>query len=182
MAVYKAMNRIQRRARKLGEQRISGTEIWRLVDLSKSRDAMERLEAAENLCPCHVRRRIDEVWEALYRLLEDPDVQVRKAAFHTLSDGGDQKDPALQPILERARGTETDRKLRRTIDRLLRERKDKAKERAEFTQQVRLTVGEYPEQGKCDFCGDFGPVRKDFDTAIPGSDDPRPAMICAACH
>jgi hypothetical protein len=178
---YKTMNRIQRRARKLGEQRISGEEIWRLVDLSKSRDPNDRLEAADNLCPCHVRRRVDAVWDALYRLLEDPDVQIRKAAFHTLTDGGDPDDPALDPILERARKTETDRKLRRTIERLLKDRKDQAKERAEFTEQVQLKVGEYPEQGKCDFCGDVGPVKKDYDTAIPASTGSRPAMVCAAC-
>lgn len=177
----KTMNRLQRRARKIGEQRISGEEIWRLVDLSKSKDPKDRLEAADNLCPCHVRRRIDEVWDALYRLLEDPDVKVRKAAFHTLSDGGDPDDPALNPILERASKTETDRKLRRTIERLLKDRKEEARERAEFTQEVQLTVGEYPEQGKCDFCADVGSVKKDFDTVIPASSGPRPAMICAAC-
>jgi hypothetical protein len=35
-----ALNKHQRRARKLaiGEQRINGAEIWRLVDLSKSSD------------------------------------------------------------------------------------------------------------------------------------------------
>ncbi|HJN08483.1 MAG: hypothetical protein QGH33_01125 [Pirellulaceae bacterium] len=32
------MNKYQRRARKSGEQRVSGAEIWRLVDLSKSSD------------------------------------------------------------------------------------------------------------------------------------------------
>jgi HEAT repeat protein len=105
------MNRLQRRARKPGEQRNSGAEIWRLVDLSKSKDPDDRLEAADNLCPCHVRRRIDEAWEALFRLLEDSDVKVRKAAFHTLQDGGDLSDPALDPILERASRNETDRKL-----------------------------------------------------------------------
>ena len=178
---YKTMNKHQRRARKLGEQRISGTEIWRLVDLSKSSDPKDRLEAADNLCPCHVRRRIDEVWDALYRLLEDPDSQVRKAAFHTLTDGGDPNDPALDPILECACKTETDRKLRRTIEKLLKDREDKARKRAEFTQQVQSAVGEYPEQGKCDFCGDVGPVKKNFDTSIPASSGSRLAMICAAC-
>jgi len=175
------MNRLQRRARKPGEQRNSGAEIWRLVDLSKSKDPDDRLEAADNLCPCHVRRRIDEAWEALFRLLEDSDVKVRKAAFHTLPDGGDLSDPALDPILERASRNETDRKLKRTITRLLKERGLKTRERAELTQLVQVTVGAYPEQGKCDFCGEAGPVKKDFDTAIPDQGNSRPAMICAAC-
>lgn len=178
---HATMNRLQRRAKKPGEQRISGAEIWRLVDLSKSKDPEDRLEAADNLCPCHVRRRIDEVWEALYRLPEDSEVKVRKAAFHTLQDGGDPSDPALAPILERASRNETDRKLKRTITRLLKERGVKTKERAELTQQVQVTVGAYPEEGKCDFCGEAGPVKKDFDTAIPDQGGSRPAMICAAC-
>jgi len=177
----KAMNRRQRRSRKIGEQRVSGEEIWRLVDLSKSSDTKDRLEAADNLCPCHVRRRIDEVWDALYQLLEDPDLQVRKAAFHTLTDGGDLNDAALDPILERLCETETDRKLRRKIEKLLKDRKDRAREREEFTQQVLLTVGEFPEQGRCDFCGNIRSVKKEFDTFIPGSNGSRPAVICAAC-
>ena len=105
--------------------------IRRLVDLSKSKDPEDRLETADNLCPCHVRRQIDEVWDTLYRLREDPDLQVRKAAFHTLRDGGDPSDPALDPI---------------------------------------------------HVCGAIGPVKKDFDSAIPDSSGPRPALICAACH
>lgn len=175
------MNKHQRQARKKGEQRTSGAQIWRLVDLSKSADPKDRLEAADNLCPCHVRRRIDEVWNALFRLLEDPDAQVRKAAYHTLDDGGDLSDPALRPIFERARKNETDVKLRRRIERFLGERADEERKRADFIQNVRITVGDYPERGNCDFCGDFGPVRKDLDTSIPGTNGSRPAMVCEGC-
>ena len=38
----------------------------------------------ENLCPCHVRQRIDDVWAALYRGLQDVELKVRQAAWHTL--------------------------------------------------------------------------------------------------
>ena len=41
-------------------------------------------QAAQFLCPCHVRRRIDEVWEALYRMLEDSGVLVRRAAWNPI--------------------------------------------------------------------------------------------------
>ena len=69
--------------------------------MSQSEDPMDRLQAAFFLCPWHVRKRIDEVWEALYRMLEDDDPKVRRAAWHTLEDGGKPDDPALDEIIER---------------------------------------------------------------------------------
>ena len=175
------MNKHQRRAQKRGEQRVSGAEIWRLVELSKSNDAKHRLEAANNLCPCHVRRRIDDVWNALFTLLEDPDVQVRRAAYHTLDDGGDLSHPALGAIFERARNHETHPKLRRRIERFLQDRQNEELERADFMQAARVKVGDYPERGKCDFCGSHGAVKKDLETPIPNSSGSRPAMVCDAC-
>ena len=49
-----------------------------LAKLAASRDPEERLTAAQLLCPCHVRRRDDAVWQALYALLEDFDARVRQ--------------------------------------------------------------------------------------------------------
>ena len=40
------------------------------MELSRSDDSEDRLTAAKYLCPCHVRRRIEAVWQALYRLHE----------------------------------------------------------------------------------------------------------------
>ena len=175
------MNKYRRRAVKKGELHVSGAEISRWVELSRSKDPNERLEAANYLCPCHVRKRIGEVWDALFRLLEDPDVGVRKAAFHTVEDGGDISDPALVPIFERVVENETDPKLRKRIERFLRDRRKKEQEREDFIQHVRFVVGDYPERDKCDFCGEVGPVQKDFDTTIPGSNGARVALICKSC-
>ena len=57
---------------------MSGESIQELLALSQSPEPEERRFAAEFLC--HVRRRIDEVCDALYRMLEDPELKVRKAA------------------------------------------------------------------------------------------------------
>src|SRR5438445_5690185 len=103
------MNRHQKAAHRVGERRVGREEIAELLEQAASHDPDERLAAAQYLCPCHVRRRIAAVWEALYRLLEDADVRVRRAAWHTLEDGGRPDDPALDAILERALRTETDR-------------------------------------------------------------------------
>ena len=91
----KGLNRHQKAVFNPGEQRVRGEEIERLIELAYSEDPAERLDAAQNLCPCHVRKRVEAVWQALYRLMLDPDVRVRRAAWHTLEDGGCPNDPAL---------------------------------------------------------------------------------------
>ena len=90
------------------QKRTRTNEIWHYIELSKSDDPSERLEAARNLCPCHVRRRVDEAWDALYRMMEDPDDDVRVAAYHTLEDGGKPDDPELKEIFDRAWENETE--------------------------------------------------------------------------
>jgi hypothetical protein len=94
-----------------GERRAGREQIAELLEKSSSENADERCEAAENLCPCHVRKRIEPVWEALYRMLEDSDVRVRRAAWHTLEDGGTPEDPALDAIIARVRQSETDKQV-----------------------------------------------------------------------
>src|SRR5213080_69015 len=102
------MNKHQKAVYRVGERRVGRDEIQELLAQSRSADREERLAATQFLCPCHVRRRIEAVWEALYRLLEDPDVQVRRAAWHTLEDGGRPDDPRLDAIIERVVKSETD--------------------------------------------------------------------------
>ena len=87
-ARLKGLNKHQRAALRPGEKRVGREEIHELLQLSQSKDPADRLLAASFLCPCHVRKRIDEVWAALYRMLEDEDIKVRRAAWHTLEDGG----------------------------------------------------------------------------------------------
>ena len=73
--------------------------------------------AAKNLCPCHVRTRIDEVWDALYRMMEDDHAKVRWAAWHTLEDGGyPQDDARMDAILEKAIAGETDKGVRGFVE------------------------------------------------------------------
>ncbi len=176
-AKFLGMNKHQKRAFKRGEERIRGDEIWRYVELSQSDDAADRLDAAEHLCPCHVRRRIDEVWEALYRMLEDPDVEVRRAAYHTLEDGGKPDDPKLQAIFQRARETETDRRVRGFLNLFL-----KGKDRRERVEMKAAQISRYADRGKCDFCGETDvSVRADYDTEIPGEGSTRSALVCEAC-
>ena len=105
------LNKYQRAAFRPGEQRVGREEIQELLQMSRSADPEDRLQAASFLCPCHVRRSIDEVWKALYRMLEDQDARVRRAAWHTLEDGGKPDDPALDEIIERTLERDTDKQV-----------------------------------------------------------------------
>lgn len=167
----------RKRAFKQGERRVRGDEIWHYVELSKSDDPGDRLRAAKNLCPCHVRRRIDEVWDALFRMMEDDDVEVRRAAYHTLEDGGRLDDPKLESIFKRAWENETDPKVIEFLNEFDGDRGER-----ERVEMQAATISKYADRGKCDFCGDTDvPVRKDFDTEIPDGGHRRPGWLCEAC-
>lgn len=174
----KGMNRHQKAAFRPGEHRIRGDEIERLLELAQSQDAEERLEAASNLCPCHLRRRIDEAWHALYRMMEDPDVRVRRAAWHTLEDGGCPTDPALEPIFARALQHEDDTQVRHFVEMFARPWL-RQKEQHDL---IRAMHDRYPLRDRCDFCA-RGPVavRPDFDTEIGAGAAARFARVCEHC-
>ena len=177
MAKVKGLNKHQRAAFKEGELRVSGEEIWKLVEMSESDDPKDRLVAAKNLCPCHVRRRIDEVWDALYRMMEDPEVEVRRAAYHTLEDGGKPDDPKLEAIFARALETETDKRVLRFVRELT-----QGSEQREQVEMKAAMISKYADLGKCDFCGEGKvPVRTDYDTEIPDDAGSRPGRVCESC-
>jgi hypothetical protein len=171
------MNKHQKAVYRVGEPRVGREQIEELLEKSHSEDVADRLEAASYLCPCHVRRRIEPVWEALYRLLEDEDVEVRRAAWHTLEDGGRPDDPKLDAIVERVSKTESDRTVLRFIQQIGGARRDQEMVLA------RLVGRPQPKQrGRCDFCGESNmPVERDLETMIPTDDLPRAALVCERC-
>lgn len=177
MAKVLGRNKHQKAAHKVGEPRVGREQIEELLELSWSTEPEERRHAAQFLCPCHVRRRVDAVWEALYRMLEDPDVEVRRAAWHTLEDGGKPEDPRLDAILGRTLREETDATVLR-FARLF-EAPRREKERVTMAAAVRPAPR---ARGRCDFCGMPNvPVERDLETMIPTADLPRPALICERC-
>lgn len=171
------LNRFQKRAFRIGEARFSGENIGKLIELSRSHDPGDRETAARFLCPCHIRRRREDVWQALYRMLEDPDRGVRKAAWHTLEDGGRPDDPALGAIFERAAEKEPDKGIRRQAAAYLKARGGPAEPaRRADTQTDRR------KRGKCDFCGSTdGFVKTDFEIEIPDSGQMRFGLVCECC-
>jgi len=173
----KGMNKYQKAAHKPGERRVGREEIDRLVQLSGSTDPVDREFAARNLCPCHVRRRIESVWQSLYRMMEDEDVRVRRAAWHTLEDGGCPDDPALDEIFDRVFRRETDPQVRRFVETLIAPRKQRESMERRLARRSPFT-----QTGKCDFCGRMNArVSKDFETEIPTREGSRFANICESC-
>lgn len=171
------LNKHQRAAFRPGEERVGREEIEELLVLAESRDPEDRLMAASYLCPCHVRRRIDEVWQALYRMLEDGDIKVRRAAWHTLEDGGKPDDPALDTIINRTLERESDRQVLQ-FARLF----AKGRKRRRDVEFAAAAVSEYAERGKCDFCSSTNTaVKKDFETELSGDGGRRFALVCAEC-
>ena len=167
------LNKHQRAAFRPGEERVGREEIRELLRLSESNDSEDRLQAASFLCPCHVRKRIDEVWEALYRMLEDEDTKVRRAAWHTLEDGGKPDDPALDEIIERTLECDSDKQVLGFARQFFQGREQR--KQIEFAASA---ISDYAERGKCDFCGESNArVKKDFTTEFEG----RFALVCEPC-
>ena len=177
----KGMNKHQKAMFQPGEKRLRGDEIEALLLLSQSDDAEERLEAAENLCPCHVRTQIDDVQWAVFRMMEDEDVRVRAAAWHTLEDGGVPDAPALDGIFARAverLDAEPSRLTRRFIE-MFAVPHVRGKAEMEFQRAQR---SDFAQRGKCDFCGESDvAVKADYETEIGEGVSRRLALVCERC-
>jgi hypothetical protein len=150
----KGLNKHQRAAFREGEERIGREEIRALLQLSESKDPADRLQAASLLCPCHVRKRIEEVWAALYRMLKDDD-------------------PALDEIIERTLECDSDKQVLGFARQFFQGREQR--KQIEF---AAAAISDYAERGKCDFCGESNArVKKDFTTEFEGPF----ALVCEPC-
>ncbi|MBV7336921.1 HEAT repeat domain-containing protein [Chloroflexi bacterium TSY] len=175
----KGLNKHQKAIFKKGDHRIRREDVLMYLEMSISADPKERLEAAENLCPCHVRTSSEDVQQALFRMMEDSDNRVRRAAWHTLEDGGVPDVPELESIFERAMQNETDPGVRRFIEEVA---QPHLREKAIIENQ-RVQRSIFAERGKCDFCGESNiPVKRDFETEITTlSETTRLAYVCEEC-
>lgn len=174
------MNAHQKAAHRAGERRVGRDDVTRLLELSHSDDADDRLLAASLLCPCHMRRPDEQVRAALHRMMEDPDVRVRRAAWHTIEDGGGGASEAVQAIADRLWPIEKDRQVRRFIESLCGSRT--ARQRVLDHAAVAVSFGP-KRRGKCDFCGELDvTVTEQLDTPVPDGRTTRAALICARCQ
>jgi HEAT repeat protein len=66
---------------------IRADEIDDVLDQTHHVDPKKRAEALRQLCPCHLRRNVPEIWTRVFELVEDPEPKVRSNALHLLADG-----------------------------------------------------------------------------------------------
>jgi hypothetical protein len=181
MPQLKGLNKHQKAARRPGEKRVSREDVEELLELSRSNEAEDRLIAASLLCPCHVRGRLPEVWEALYRMMEDEHPKVRWAAWHTLEDGGLPKDEPTLARLGQILAKERDPKVRRFAGTIV-GGELKSRQEQEHKKRELLASAAHQQRGRCDFCGETGvPVERDLETPIVSGGHTRPALICRRC-
>ena len=173
-------NGFQRRQFQRGERRLRGDEVKHYLALADSDNPKERLEAMQNLCPCHVRKRVDAAWDALYRGLQDSDLKVRQAAWHTLEEnhGGGRDDPKLYPIMVEIAETEVDPKLRQSANSII-----KKVQTVEEKKQDLLDQRHHYFTGKCDWCGDStAKVCQLYDSKLEIEGTVRLAQVCDDCQ
>ncbi|MCG9128297.1 HEAT repeat domain-containing protein [Candidatus Poribacteria bacterium] len=173
----RGMNKHQKRSHRRREDRVRGDEVNYYLSLAYSVNPADRALAMENLCPCHVRKKIDAVWVALYKGMLDEDIQVRRAAWHTLDDGGNPNDPRLQPLLKKIIKNESDPKLRQKALDLIKTVQD-----VEDQKQELITKKADTFNGRCDWCGISNvSVRYDYETEFDENGAKRLMLICDNC-
>ncbi len=172
------MNKYQKKAHRRREERLRGNEVEYYLSLAYSKNPDERVIAMEHLCPCHVRKRIDKVWVALYKGLVDADLRVRQAAWHTLEDGGNPNEPRMQPLLQKIVKEENDEKLRKRAIGLIAATREVAEQK---TALLGLKADYF--SGKCDWCGKKNiSVTYDYETEFDVDGTKRFGLTCENCQ
>lgn len=174
-------NKHQKAAHRPGEEKVSRAEIDDLLTMSCSVDVEERLLAAKYLCPCHIQARIPAVWEAIFRMMADPEPKVRYAAWHTWEDGGLPNDPAAFETLEQIYHQERDPKVRKFAEFIMGKALAERRER-EHVELWLAAKSPTKIRGKCDFCGESDVlVVQDLNTTLTSNGSLRAALICTHC-
>ena len=90
-----------------------------LIALTRDPDPKIRVEALHELCPCQLKADYERAWDRIIEMVEDDNVRVRGAVFHTLGDGSPRhrEDDVVGAI--RKLEHDGDKKLRRRARKLI---------------------------------------------------------------
>jgi hypothetical protein len=81
-----------------GERR-TPEQVATFLELTYDDDPKVRQVALRNLCPCHIKGDVPEVWDRILELTADPDDGVKHDVLHTLIDGAPRR---LHPVVVEA--------------------------------------------------------------------------------
>ena len=62
-------------------------DMFEIIKLTKRPNALVRLKATQQMCPCRVKIDIPEFWECLFSMVHDEDPKVRYQVLHNMCDG-----------------------------------------------------------------------------------------------
>ena len=94
-------------------------EIGPYLAMTYDHDPRVRRDAVAHLCPCHVKRNHDVVWERMVAMADDADPKVRPWVLHVLTDGSPRSRQAeVVAVLTRMQA-DMDPRLRRKARRIL---------------------------------------------------------------
>jgi len=71
----------------LRRKRVRSDDVDDLLPLTQDADPKIRAEAVRALCPCHVKGHDQRIWDRIFAMVRDEDVNVRRQVFHALGDG-----------------------------------------------------------------------------------------------
>ena len=63
------------------------TPLEEVIARSRDPDPRIRRAAVRELCPCDVKRDLEDAWARIFEMVGDPDPSVRRLVLHTLCDG-----------------------------------------------------------------------------------------------
>lgn len=98
---------------------MAADEIGEVLEQTYSDNPKTRAAALRELCPCHLRRNIPEVWERVFELVQDPEPRVRSTVVHLLADGSPRELEARVVAAIEGLTHDPDRKIRRQTRRLV---------------------------------------------------------------
>ena len=103
----------------LARSRVMPREVDAWLSLTHHGDPKVRSKAVRALCPCHVKRQDDRIWERIFEMASDEDAHVRSTILHALGDGSPRALEAQVVASLEAMRDDPDPSLRRRVRKLL---------------------------------------------------------------
>jgi len=93
--------------------------IEEFMTLTFSMDPLVRRKALRELCPCHVKKDVEQFWDRIVEMISDPDERVRYQVLHNLCDGSPKtREEKIIAAIEELHN-DPDKTIRSTVHRVL---------------------------------------------------------------